>query len=138
MSVATTISACLKRVLIAKAGPRRAEGSREPVDVIRQRSLHSRYAACAGIRERAGNSPALETWPTQVLGGVLDSVDLRSRLQHVSGEKNRCGSAGRTSEPTSTEAQYPCAELRCSAKLVERHTEQDCSQKSGSKADAGI
>src|SRR6266481_4842169 len=63
---------------------------------------------------------------------------LGSPLPDVSGQENRGGSTGETSEPTGAEAQYPGAELRCAAELIERDAEQECPEEPAAKADAGI
>jgi len=69
---------------------------------------------------------------------VISDGALALPLPDVSGEENRGGSAGQTSEPTGAEAQYPGAELRCPAELIERDAEKKCSEEPAAKADAGI
>src|SRR5207247_4290666 len=63
---------------------------------------------------------------------------LGSPVPDVSGQENGDAAAGQTSEPAGAEAQYPGAELRCPAELIERHAEQECSEKPAAKADAGV
>jgi hypothetical protein len=63
----------------------------------------------------------------------LQSELLGSSLPDISGQENRGGSAGQTSEP-----KHPGAELRCPAELIERDAEQECPEEPAAKADAGI
>src|SRR5438045_4664434 len=56
----------------------------------------------------------------------------------VPGQENRGGGTGQASEPAGAEAHDPGSQVRSPAELVERDAEQQRSEESRPKADAGI
>src|SRR6516165_7834547 len=85
---------------------------------------------------RAGISRTSACKKRAASGGQLRSA--RSPLPDVPGQKNGGGSAGQASEAAGAEAEDPGGELRCPAELIERDAEQERSEESCTKADAGI